>query len=108
MGNDVEPGTNDILIGFLGASAAYFNGDIDEVSIWNKELNQSEITELNNGGTPTDLSTHSAESDLTSWWRMGDEATWDGSNWTVPDQKGIKDGTSVNMEEADRVADVPN
>ena len=38
---------------------------------------------------------------------MGDGATWDGSNWTIPGKKKNYSGTSINMEETDKVTDVP-
>ena len=39
---------------------------------------------------------------------MGDNAAWDGSNWTLTDQgSGSDNGTSANMVEADRETDVP-
>ena len=50
---------------------------IDEVSYWDKALSSSEITELYNSGSAADLSSHSAVSDLVSWWRMGDNASDD-------------------------------
>jgi len=38
---------------------------------------------------------------------MGDKAMWDGTNWTMEDQIGTNDSTSVNMEFGDRVVDTP-
>ena len=49
-----------------------------------------------------------AQAELVGHWRMGEDATWDGSAWTVPDQTtSPANGTSVNMAEADRVAGAP-
>jgi hypothetical protein len=61
-----------------------------------------------NSGTPTDLTSLSP----LSWWRMGDGDTFSNpggiGNWTLTDNgSGGNDATSVNMEEADRVTDVP-
>lgn len=53
-------------------SVRYLDALIDEVSIFNKALNQTEVDELYNSGTPIDLSQHSAVANLVSWWRMGD------------------------------------
>jgi hypothetical protein len=86
---------------------SYFDGNIDDVSIWDKELTEQEILEIYNGGIPNDLSIHSAAANIISWWKMGDGATYDGTNWTIPDEIGSNTGTSVNMELGDRVADVP-
>ncbi len=84
-----------------------FRGYIDEGSIWKKELSLSEYLETGSLGKPANLNLHSAYIDLVSWWRFGDAAEWDGSNWTLPDQKGNNDGVSVNMEFEDRTTNVP-
>lgn len=51
----------------------YYNGHLDEISIWNAELSNSEIDEIYNSGTPADLSLHSSSANLVSWWRCGDD-----------------------------------
>ena len=43
-----------------------------------------------------------------SYWKMGDNATYSGGVWTVPDEVGAKDGTSVNMVIGDRIGDTPD
>ena len=55
-----------------GLSSYYFDGNIDEVSVWNKELSAGEVGDIYNGGDPNDLLTHSATANLKAWWRMGD------------------------------------
>lgn len=80
-----------------------FIGNIDEVSVWNKELSQSEITALYNSGQPTDLATHSAYANLLSWWRMGDSDTYP----VILDNKGSVNGTMTNQSSADIVEDTP-
>ena len=52
-----------------------YNGNIDEVAVWDSELSAGEVTAIYNGGKPKDLSGLSP----VSWWRMGEEATYDGS-----------------------------
>jgi hypothetical protein len=83
-------------------------GNIDELSLWNKGLSASEVSELYNNGIPSNLASHSSYSNAISWWRMGEDATFDGTNWTVPDNAGSNDGTSANMTLSDRVGDAPN
>jgi len=95
-----------------GTGGTYGKGNLDEVAIWNNTaLSASEVTELYNLGTPEDLTTHSQYASLSNWWRMGDEGIWNDisapNEWIIPDQKGSDDGTSVNMEFADVVTDVP-
>lgn len=75
-------------IGFDGFTN--YNGKLDEASVWNTNLGPSQITELYNSGTPTDLSIHSAAANLTHWWRLGDLTD---SASTTFDRKGSVDGT---------------
>jgi len=96
--------STETTIGALtGGGGRRLEGTIDEVAIWNTDQNTNAST-IYNSGTPTDLSSLSP----LSWWRMGDGDTWGGSSWTLTDNgSGGNDATSVNMEEADRVTDVP-
>jgi len=90
------------------ATAWNFNGNLDELAVWNKELSSDEASEIYNSGAPASLTSHSASANLAGWWRMGDGGTWDGSNWTIPDAStNSNDMTTTNMEEADRSTDVP-
>ena len=82
--------------------STYFNGNIDNVSLYNSELSQSDVTNIYNGGTPTTITGAVAH------YRMGEDATFDGTNWTVPDNAGSNDGTSANMTLSDRLGDAPN
>ena len=85
-------------------ATSYADGLIDEVSIFNSELSASDVSTIFNNGVPQDISSLSP----LSHWRMGESATWNGSTWTLTDQgSGGNNATSVNMEEADRVTDVP-
>jgi hypothetical protein len=45
------------MIGKLGASAVYFDGVIDEVTIWDRALTSGEVTTLYNSGTPLEWET---------------------------------------------------
>lgn len=83
-----------------------WNGNLDEISIWDSFLSDADVTLIYNSACPNDLNSHpAAAADLVSWWRMGEGATFDGSNWTVPDEKGSNTAVSVAMEEADREID---
>lgn len=83
---------------------APFLGNIDEVALWNSDQ-RSNVASIYNSGVPFDLSTLGTAPD--HWWRMGDGDTWGGSSWTLSDNIGSYDLGSINMEEADRVTDVP-
>jgi hypothetical protein len=63
--------TTDFNIGRIGyAAASYFNGNIDEVALWNTTLTPSEISTI--ATAPSDLSTYNP----VAWYRMGDNSTY--------------------------------
>jgi hypothetical protein len=84
-----------------GSSGYYFfNGTVDECSHWQKVLTQSEVTNLYNGGVPTDLTSLSPY----GWWRNGDGDTYP----TIIDHgSGGNDGTMTNMVASSIVTDTP-
>ena len=82
--------------------STYFNGNIDNVSLYNSELSQSDVTNIYNGGTPTTIS------GAIAYYKMGEESTFSGGVWTVPDAVGSNDGTSTNMTIEDRVGSAPS
>tara|TARA_R110000868_G_scaffold78911_3_gene224738 strand:- start:1850 stop:2542 length:693 start_codon:yes stop_codon:yes gene_type:complete len=100
-------GTNsNIAIGAISTTGArFFNGDIEEVAIWDGVvLDSTDVTNVYNSGTPNDLTSLAPQ----VWCRMGDLGTWGGTNWTFPNQGSLTfDFTSVLMEEVDRIADIP-
>jgi len=55
-----------------GHSSTYYQGLIDEVSIYGSALTSGNITTIYNGGVPADLTDLSP----TAWWRMGDGDTF--------------------------------
>ena len=57
-----------VQTGRLGDSADYWQGNVDEVSIWSVELSQSQIDDMYDSG-PTDLT---GSAGLEHWYRMGD------------------------------------
>ena len=93
-----------IAIGWNGFDTAYcFEGNVDECAYFTRVLGASDITEIYNSGTPADIS---GISDLVSWWRMGEDATFS-TNWTIPDQVGSNTGTSANMTIDDLIGEAP-
>ena len=88
---------------FNATPTNYYNGLVDEIAFFQSDQSAN-ISTIYNSGVPTDLTSLSP----LSWWRMGDGDTWGGTNWTLIDNgSGGNDATSVNMEQADRVTDVP-
>ena len=54
----------------------YFDGNIDEIGIWNTALSQEELLQLYNGGGSTDLSSNSgnytSSANLRGYWRFNE------------------------------------
>lgn len=52
----------------------YFNGLVDEVSVWDTPLSSDAITEIYNSGAPNDLTnlTNASSSNLKAWYKMGE------------------------------------
>jgi hypothetical protein len=88
-------GTNYLIIGEYRASN-FFNGILDEVSVFNSELSASDITSIYNGGVPNNISSLSP----VSWWRF------EGTGTTATDSgSGGNNGTLTNG--VTRSTDVP-
>jgi hypothetical protein len=82
-----------------------YEGNLDEISFWNTDQTSNLATI---SAAPTDLSTYSP----INWYRFGDGDTFSNpggvGDWTLTDNgSAANNATSVNMEEADRVTDVP-
>ncbi len=66
----------------VGAASLWFDGNVDEVAIWNSDQT-SNVTTIYNSGTPTDLSTLSTPP--IAWWRMGDNSTYQAPQILMPE-----------------------
>ncbi len=88
---------NEFNIGKLeysGGSINFTDGNLDEFSYFNTALSSSDILSVYNLGVPASLTLLSP----VIWYRMGEEASWDGVNWTLTDQgSGGNDGTSSTL-----------
>ena len=71
----------------------FFEGSISNSSMWNIDLTPSQVTELYNNGTPSNLLNHSATSNLVSWWKLNNTTTG------VEDAKGSNNGTNNGATE---------
>ena len=91
---DINSGGNDFRIAY---NNILFNGQMSNVSIWNTALTSAQVTEIYNEGLPGNLNSHSAYSNLVSWWQLGENSSFDGNDWIVADEKGTNNGTSVSM-----------
>jgi len=88
-------------IGAKPVGTVPLGGKIGEIAAWDN--NTVNITDIYNGGTPTTL-----PSGAVAHYKMGEEATFSGGVWTVPDEAGANDGTSSGMLIDSRVGDAPN
>ena len=81
-----------------------FKGNISNVAIFNTALlatGTESVASLYNYGTPPDISSYSG---LQGWWKLDAGSTFDGSNFTVPDESSNSNsGTSSGMTAANLV-----
>jgi len=89
----------------------FFEGNIDEGSVWNKALTSAELLEVYNSGVPIDLLTDTgnyvSSSNLQGWWRNGDTAGASVYPTITDDSTNSNNGTMTNMDSGDIVTDVP-
>ena len=81
----------------------FFNGKIDEASIFNTVVDIADVWD--GSGEPIDVS---AVSGIVGNYRMGEDASFNGTNWTIPDNVGTNNGTSNAMTVDDLVGESPN
>ena len=74
-------------------STVEWDGKISNASVWNTSLTSAQVSELYNNGTPSNLSNHSATSNLISWWKLNNLTTG------IEDAKGSNDGTNNGATE---------
>ena len=93
-----------LWVGGWQTLSSYFLGNLDEISLWSKELSLAEVVGIYNSGDPTNLA---SESGLIGYWRNGDTA---GTSVypTIEDySSNSNDGTMTNMASGDIVTVVP-
>jgi hypothetical protein len=90
-------------IGNRDATDLFFNGNIDEVVTYDKELSQSEVTERYNLRVTKNPLSSSIAGNVLNYWRMGDKD----NATTILDNAGSKDGILVNMDASNYTTDVP-
>ncbi len=85
-----------------------YGGFIDEFAIWSGTDLRNDVSTIYNNGIPNNLNDNGLTAP-TTWYRMGEEATFDGiRDWNLVDQgTGGNDATSQNIAESERVTDVP-
>ena len=88
---------------FRFKSTQYALGSCDELALWSSDQSAN-VSTIYNGGVPNDLTSLSP----LIWFRMGDNATWNGKTWTMTSVgTDTRIARSINMVEANRTTDVP-
>lgn len=109
-GSGNEEGTVFNRLATAGDGTSYaFNGQLSNFASWNTSLTSAQALEVYNEAKPSNLNTHSASLSLVSWYRLGAVNTFYNSTtteFTVLDEVGTNNGTSVNMEQSDLVSGV--
>ena len=109
-GSGSEEGTVFNRLATAGDGSSFgFNGQLSNFASWNTSLTSAQALEVYNEAKPSNLNNHSASSSLVSWYRLGAVNTFYNSTtteFTVLDEVGTNNGTSVNMEQGDLVSGV--
>lgn len=78
--------TESLLIGEMGTGRYDpFLGNIDEFAIWSGTDLRNDVATIYNAGVPNDLNDNGLTAP-TTWYRMGDAATYNGREWLLTDQ----------------------
>ena len=92
-GNDGEIGNNQY------AASRYFNGKMSNIVMWNSDQTSQKDNIYNNGSPATSYTNAPV-----AWWKLDASATYDGTNWTIPDDStNSNTGTSSGMTTANLV-----
>ena len=86
-------------------SSQYLNGKLSNCAIFNQALTSTEVMKLYSNGVPQDLTNFTPTP--VSWWTLGSNSFWNGSNWICRDLIGSNDGTSANAGVDAVVGDSP-
>ena len=69
--------SNNITIGNRPGQSLYWNGELSNVQIWDKELTEPEALQLYNNGQPLMTGTQPQESNLKAWYKLNQSANYD-------------------------------
>ena len=94
-------------IGSAEDAATPFDGNIDEVAIWNKALSAGDISALYQAKGASNLIEDGNSANLKGWWRMGD-GTEEGGGTTIYDMSSnSNNGTMISMDASNFKRDTP-
>jgi len=91
--------SNSLKIGADGATLTlFFNVKISNVCIYDKELSTTEVQEVYNSGVIADNTQLSTANNLTGYWRMGNNSTYDGTMVTLTSVNIIEDSPNQHID----------
>ena len=94
-GTFLPASTQKFIIGntSIGPGIKEYHGKIDEVSIWDTELTEDDVTSLYDWDTNGNLNNYSKSDDLKGWYRMGENADF---NETTTGKWTLKSATNTD------------
>ena len=87
------PLTGDLIIGAATSTFRRFIGNVDEVSVFDSILSTSDIADIYNLGTPTDLTSLNP----IAWYRNGDNGAWKSPQWLIPSNENKDNISNYSM-----------
>lgn len=108
LGGAIFSSTAKFMIGCIskngaGSSSAFFNGKVDQVTVFNSALTGAQVLDLYNS-PPDDARLSLGSANLVNYWPLG-EGTDTASSFR--DYVGSNTGTGVNLESGDLQTDIP-
>ena len=108
-GNVINHSSVGITVGASTSTLKFLDGYHDDLATWSSALTDAEVLAVYNNGSVLDISSdsgnYSSSSNLTGWWRMGD----DDSLPTITDNStNSNNGTTANISISDISTDVPS
>jgi len=85
-----------------------FLGNIDEFAIWSGTDLRDDVATIYNSGIPGDLNNSGLSRNPDLWYRMGENATWTGREFSITDAASTNNGITYNMAEDAKTTDVPS
>jgi len=75
------------------AGSYFFDGKVDEVSVWDSVLSSSNISTIYNSGTPNNLTSLNP----VAWYRMGDNGSYKSPQWLLPSNENKDKFSNYSM-----------
>lgn len=87
--------TAPFVLGARNGAEFFFNGQIDDVAVYDSELTSAQVLTIFNKGVPSDLTVNGPTANLVGYWLCGDGDT---SPTLTDNSSSGNDGTMTNMD----------